>query len=269
MRLAVLSDVHANLPALEATLSFLGQERIDYFICAGDLVGYGPHPNECIVRVTDLPGVCVAGNHDLMALGRLTTDGCIPLVRRSLRWTRQVLDTESRARLERLPRAAKAAGGLLAVAHGALDDTQTYIRTQPEAMSQLEALERTRPHTSLLVLGHTHEPLAVAQRGVLLAGGTGPVRLEPGERYLLNPGSVGQSRARSPRARVMILDLDQGLASFHALLYDVRRCRSALRDRGLPAGSCHLPPRSAARRAAGRAYRLVRTAANHGSRAPR
>ena len=105
-RLGVVSDIHANLHALDAALEFLATQELDGYLCAGDLVGYGPLPNECINRMLDLPVACVAGNHDLIALGRLGDDRCIPLARDSLRWTRSVLDDDARARLEALPLSA-------------------------------------------------------------------------------------------------------------------------------------------------------------------
>src|SRR4051795_1126429 len=118
MRIGLIADVHANLPALETALAALERERVDAYVCAGDLVGYGPHPNETVARVRELDPVCVAGNHDLMALGRLSEDRADSLARQALAWTRKQLDDETRAYLEALPLTAQAAGGRVAVAHG-------------------------------------------------------------------------------------------------------------------------------------------------------
>ena len=96
MRFAILSDIHGNLPALEAALELFARAGVDRYLCAGDLVGYGPFPNECVERIAELGAVCVAGNHDLIALGRLSDDRCIPLARNSLRWTREVLTPATR-----------------------------------------------------------------------------------------------------------------------------------------------------------------------------
>lgn len=243
-RLGVVSDIHANLHALDAALAFLDTQELDGYLCAGDLVGYGPFPNECVRRVLDLPVTCVAGNHDLIALGRLSDDRCIPLARDSLRWTRSVLDDDARARLEALPLSATAHG--VALHHGAPGDPQRYIVSDAEAFACLDELG-----APILVLGHTHRPMAVGRRrGSVLRGASGPVPLEPDEPILLNPGAVGQSRSRDPRARVMVLDLAQRVATFHALDYDVAACRQALRERALPPDSCHVP-RSRIREVAG------------------
>ncbi|MGI8660079.1 MAG: metallophosphoesterase family protein [Thermoleophilaceae bacterium] len=239
MRLGLFGDVHANLPALETALAFLGSSGVDAYVCTGDLVGYGPQPNECVARVTALDGTCVAGNHDLIALGELAADRCIPLARHSLRWTRGVLDEDARTALQGLPRQASAPGRVV-VAHGSLADSQQYVRTAEEATAQLGAA----PEADTVILGHTHSPLAVGERrGMLLAGPEGVVRLLPGERHVLNPGSVGQSRERHAWVRVAVMDLDRSEVTFRGLPYDVHACRAELRRRGLPARSCHLRPR--------------------------
>jgi predicted phosphodiesterase len=240
MRLGVIADVHANLHALDAALEFLSTQDLDGYVCAGDLVGYGPFPNESVRRVLALPGLCVAGNHDLIVLDRLSDERCIALAQASLRWTREVLDDEARALLAGLPLGARQDS--VAVHHGSLADPEEYVLTEDQAQACLRALGLVAPGAEVLVLGHTHRPMAVgARRGTLLREGTGAVALAPGEPIVVNPGAVGQSRGRDPRARLMVLDLRARLASFHALAYDVAGCRRALRERGLPEASCHVP----------------------------
>lgn len=239
MRYGVLADVHGNLHALEAVLAFLATENVDAYLCAGDLVGYGPQPNECVRRVLGLPATCVAGNHDLIALGELGDERCIPLARASLHWTRGVLDDDVRASLAGLPPGVLQGG--VALAHGAPGDPQRYVTGEPAALACLAALPAG---TELLVVGHTHHAMAVGERrGLLLPrDAAGTVALEPGERFLLNPGAVGQSRSADASARVLVLDTAGRTAAFHSLPYDVAACRQALRERGLPPGACHLPP---------------------------
>jgi predicted phosphodiesterase len=238
MRFGVISDVHANLHALEAALAFLSAHEVDGYLCGGDLVGYGPMPNECVRRVCDLPATTVAGNHDLIALGVLGDERCDQRARESLRWTRAVLQDDTRALLSALPREVYVEG--VAVHHGSPTDVQEYVRSEAQAQAALNEVAPRRPDAPILVLGHTHHAMAVGrQRGTLLRGGTGTVRLTPGERILLNPGSVGQSRTRDARARVMVLDLADRSAAFHAVAYDTAGCREALRERGLAPDSCH------------------------------
>jgi predicted phosphodiesterase len=240
MRYGVISDVHANLHALDAALVFLATQDVDGYLCAGDLVGYGPLPDETVGRVLGLPGRCIAGNHELIVLGRLTDERCGALARASLRWTRGAIDDQTRALLARLPLSARIDG--IALHHGSVADPQEYVLTQRQALACLHDLERTAPGAELLVLGHTHRPLAVSRdRGSLLRRRTEAVSLPPGDRVVLNPGAVGQSRTREARARCMVLDTAARVATFHALPYDEAACRRALVERGLPPGSCHVP----------------------------
>src|SRR2546423_13416772 len=102
MHYGVIADIHANLHALDAVLRGIADDRVEGFICSGDLVGYGALPNECVARVAEIGAVCVAGDHDLIALGRLSDERCSRLARVSLRWTRGVLSDESRRYLGRL-----------------------------------------------------------------------------------------------------------------------------------------------------------------------
>jgi predicted phosphodiesterase len=250
MRYGVIADVHGNAHALDAVLAFLSTQDVDGYLCAGDLVGYGPMPNECVRQVLALPGRCVAGNHDLIALGRLDDERCIPLAKASLRWTRGVLEADVQELLADLPLGVGDDG--IAVRHGSLSDPQAYVVTDEEARACLEDLERTLPATDVLVLGHTHRPTAFSRhRGALLRSGTGQVDLPHDEPILLNPGAVGQSRSADARAQVMVLDTTARVASFHALDYDVEGCRQALLERGLPANSCHLRRSRRERLAAG------------------
>jgi predicted phosphodiesterase len=238
MRYGVISDVHANLHALEASLAFLATQDLDGHVCAGDLVGYGPLPNESVRRVLALGGPCIAGNHDLIALGRLSDANCVALARDSLRWTRTVLEDDVRALLAGLPLTASVNG--IAIHHGSIGDAEKYVLTEAQARATLAGLSEAAPGASVLVLGHTHRPLAVGARsGTLLRDGIGSVKLPVGEPVLLNPGAVGQSRSRDARARVLVLDTDARVATFHAVDYDIEGCREALRDRALPPDSCH------------------------------
>ena len=240
MRVGVIADVHANKHALDAALAFLAGQDVEAYLCAGDLVGYGPFPNECVRRVRDLPGVCVAGNHDLIAVGRLSDQRCVPLARTSLRWTRAALDADARGFLAGLPLGA--GEGAVAVRHGSVSDPQEYVLTEEQAAACLSDIRREDPDVAVLILGHTHRPMAFGERsGWLLRESTGSVGLPPGEAIVVNPGAVGQSRSRDARARLAVLDTTAREATFHAVPYDVDACRVALQDRGLPPQSCHVP----------------------------
>jgi predicted phosphodiesterase len=265
MRYGVLADIHGNIHALRAVLSALGREGVDRYLIAGDLVGYGPHPNECVEVVAGLDAVCIAGNHDLIALGRLSDDRCPELARRSLRWTQGVLADDARGFLASLPLRATAAGGIV-MAHGSLDDPQEYTRKPEQAAAQLTRLSENGWDAHILLLGHTHRAWAFA-----LNSGTIPTRrpvtVQGDDPVLLNPGGVGQSRSWEVRARArfLVLDATRELATFFAIPYELDQCRTALRRAGLSPRSCHVRPsplgagRRALRKTARRARELAAT----------
>lgn len=240
MRYAVLSDVHANLLALEAVVAAARRQGVDGWLCAGDVVGYGAQPNECVDLLGTLEAVTVAGNHDLAVTDRLPSARSSPLAAASWRWTREALRDDVRRRLVALPPRAQV--GPVVMAHGSLDDVEEYVRSEDQGRTQLARLPAVAPAGDVLVLGHTHEAWAfAAERGTLLRQTPGSCRLSTGA-HLLNPGSVGQSRDRCPDARYLLLDLAARTVSFHAAAYDLATCRDALRRAGLPPQSCHIRP---------------------------
>lgn len=258
MRYGVVGDVHANLHALEATVAALRAAGAERLLCPGDLVGYGPRPNECVARLRALDVLAVAGNHDLMAIGRLPSGGLRPLQRQTIEWTRDALAADTRAYLAELPLELALDGGVV-MTHGALGDPTEYVHDCTLARAQLGLLSERGSDASVLLLGHTHLPLACAVREERPRPDRGEVRLAPGSGpWVVNAGSVGQSREPAPHARGLVLDTDRPSAVFLAVDYDVAATRRELRDAGLPARACHLPPgRSRWRR---RAARLMRRA---------
>ncbi len=254
MLLAVLADIHGNLPALNASLEAARRAGVDGYLVAGDLVGYGPFPNECVETVATLhPYGVVAGNHDLMALGRLGTDRCIPLARRSIEWTRGALRPDVREYLEKLPLRSEVVPGVV-VAHGSLDDPQEYTVGTAAALAQLSQLEREHPAARVLVLGHTHRPLLCTPSGGAIAPRR-PRAISLGStQALVNPGGVGQSRELRLHARFALLDLDRREAAYHTVGYDPTAFRVEARRQRLDPRAYHLRPSPlrASRRAARR-----------------
>jgi predicted phosphodiesterase len=251
VRYGLLSDVHANLPALTAAVRCLSALGVDRWLCAGDVVGYGPQPNECVAELAALEPVCIAGNHELVALGELSGERCSRRAAESLAWTRTALTAESRRYLAALPRTASLPG--LVVAHGSLSDPEEYVRTEAHAERQLRRLAVEHPDARVLVLGHTHRARLYRQGGGAppVPADGGPVALDGGHRYLVNPGSVGQSRQAEarPLARCALLetsgtDADARPVSvrFLAVDYDYQAVREALRRQRLPTDSMHVRP---------------------------
>jgi predicted phosphodiesterase len=231
VRVAVVSDIHANLRALDACLESIRSDRPDAIWCLGDVVGYGARPTECCMTVEEEAAVCLAGNHDLGVRGDIDLEDFSPDAAAAVRWTRTVLGRPARAFLERLEPSGEAAGAGLFHA-SPRDPVWEYILTEQAARA---ALESTSEH--VVLVGHSHVPLAVKLERGHLEGGHAPggteLDLRSG-RWLLNPGSVGQPRDGNPRAAYLLLDLDASRASFRRVEYPVEETQAEIRDAGLP-----------------------------------
>jgi predicted phosphodiesterase len=233
VRVAVISDVHANLYALEAVLGEIDREPPDAVWCLGDTVGYGPRPNECCDIVRGRAELALIGNHDLVALG--STEVALaefnPDAAEASIWTAEQLSDESRHFLEALKPSAALEGAQLF--HGSpRDPVWEYVLT--EFVAQESFMLTTAP---LVLVGHTHVATALVLDNGKLDGGVVrdgfEAKLELG-RWLLNPGSVGQPRDGNPQAAFLELDLDQRHARFRRVAYPVERTQAEMRERGLP-----------------------------------
>jgi len=231
MRVAVVSDIHSNLHALEAVLAAIEAEAPDELWCLGDLVGYGPHPNECCATIAERAAVCLGGNHDLAVRGTIDLEEFGGEAAVAAKWTREVLEPQAQELLDRLEPADAAHG--VALYHGsARDPIWEYVLSDEAAAATLELTG-----SPLVLVGHSHVALQIVQSEDDLAGGNAPAGTEldvGGVRALLNPGSVGQPRDGDPRAAYLLLDLDAQHASFRRVEYDVARTQREIRDTGLP-----------------------------------
>src|SRR3954468_17067294 len=231
MRVAVVSDIHSNLQALEATLAAIDDEAPDELWCLGDLVGYGPRPNECCATIAERADVCLAGNHDLAVRGTIDLEEFGGEAAVAARWTRTVLAPDAQTFLDRLEPEGSAHG--VALYHGSgRDPIWEYGLRYEGALVTLELAG-----SQLVLVGHSHVALRVVQTGEELDGGIarGGTDLDlTGVRALLNPGSVGQPRDGDPRAAYLLLDLEAQHASFRRVEYDVKETQREMRDAGLP-----------------------------------
>jgi diadenosine tetraphosphatase ApaH/serine/threonine PP2A family protein phosphatase len=228
---AVISDVHANWHALEAVLEAIELEQPDELWCLGDLVGYGPRPNPCCAAVERRAAICLAGNHDLGVLGELDLAEFAGDAVVVARWTRGVLAESSRSYLASVRPEGRRDGVELFHA-SPRDPVWDYVLSAEAAVAAFELTE-----APLLLVGHSHVPLAISLEDGVLAGGLAPdgteARLGEG-RWLLNPGSVGQPRDGNPQAAWLLLDLADRHAWFRRVEYDVGRTQEEIRERGLP-----------------------------------
>jgi putative phosphoesterase len=234
-RWGVISDVHANLPALDAVLTALASLEVDRIACAGDLVGYGPHPSECVQRISEVGALTVAGNHDRFITGDLSRSDFPPRALASLDWTQDRLRPGDVEFMRSLP--LRADTGRFHVAHGSLADPRRYIDRRSRAMAELARLRDAGDREPVLIVGHTHRQrhFSERRRGCTVQRGR-PMALAADVGHVLNPGSVGQSRdwERSTRARFTVLDDTANSAAWHAVPYDHQRTMRDLERAGLP-----------------------------------
>jgi predicted phosphodiesterase len=231
MRVAVVSDIHGNLHALEAVLAAIDAEPPDEIWCLGDLVGYGPRPNRCCAVVADRARVCLVGNHDLGVLGAIDIDDFSPDAAVAARWSASVLEAGPRAFLESLSPLERRQDAELYHA-SPRDPVWDYVLTE-DAAAESFALT-TAP---LVLVGHSHVPLALSAQGGSVKGGLAPAGTEvdlASGRWLLNPGSVGQPRDNDARAAWLMIDLAAGRAAFRRVPYPIERTQAEIRERGLP-----------------------------------
>ena len=229
MRIAVLSDIHANLPALEAVASDL--PPVDEIWVLGDTVGYGPQPNEVIAALQERGARSVMGNHDGAAIGQVDAGWFNPDAARAIGWTSEVIDENARAYLATLPEVRRD-GDLTAVHGSPRDPTWEYITGPDVAGANLAAFD-----TRICLHGHTHVPIvfrADQDRVEVVAATPGsPVTIREG-RLLLNPGSVGQPRDGDPASSFVVLDTEAGSADFHRVSYDIELTQRLMRGVDLP-----------------------------------
>ncbi len=236
MRILVISDIHANLTALEAVLEAAGS--YDEIWCLGDIVGYGPDPNECVERLQNLPNlICLIGNHDAAALGSIDLNAFNREARHSARWTQSLLTSSSRQFLNGLPQRTIIRD--ITLAHGSpRSPVWEYLLDPVSAFDNLPFFR-----TDLCFIGHTHIPVAFRMiegldqmDGELLRDGDKP---EIAGRMFLNPGSVGQPRDHDPRAAFAIFNPETLIWKSCRVAYDVESVQARMQQADLPARLIH------------------------------
>jgi diadenosine tetraphosphatase ApaH/serine/threonine PP2A family protein phosphatase len=232
MRVLVLSDVHANLVALEAVLSAAGD--VDAIWSLGDIVGYGPKPGECVDRVIGLrPAASLIGNHDWAAIGRLQLDEFNPAARFATYWTTAQLSTEHMRYLESLPNRIIEDDWMLVHA-SPRHPIWEYVYTARVARENFELFD-----APVCFLGHTHVQLYISED--MASEGRAPLQPMDGDqlplsgtRFIVNPGSVGQPRDNNPAAAFAIYDTETQIVTFRRTPYDISETQAQMEAAGLP-----------------------------------
>jgi diadenosine tetraphosphatase ApaH/serine/threonine PP2A family protein phosphatase len=238
MRLALLSDIHSNLPALEAVVADLDEAGVDEAWCLGDVVGYGAQPDECAELVRERCSVCLVGNHDLAALEQLDISTFSPAAAAAVHWTRERMKPETRDFLATLEPADESRE--VGLYHASPRDPIWEYVLWPDQAAECIRVQARR----VSFVGHSHVALFFAlpdtgggkesadARGAQAGAGTS-LEVRRG-RWLINPGSVGQPRDGDPRAAWLELDTETWHATFHRVAYDIDRAADAIVATDLP-----------------------------------
>ena len=236
MRYLILSDMHANHVALEAVLRRVRRKRFDATLVLGDLVGYGAAPNQVVEAVRALPGrvVAVRGNHDKVAVGIDSGENFNHVALIAAQWTSRRLTRQNARHVRDLPRGPRDVDDGLAICHGSPLDEDKYLFSDQDAAEVFTSWD-----VPVTFFGHTHvtSVFSLERRTVRvrqLTGSEGELELVPGNRYLVNPGSIGQPRDGDSRASFMTYDSDRRRVRWHRLEYPVERAQTRIRRAGLP-----------------------------------
>jgi predicted phosphodiesterase len=222
MKIAIISDIHGNLEALNEVFAYLDEHRVDALYCLGDTIGYGANPNECCELVRSHHAVSLVGNHDKAVWDDEMLEHFSPLASSAMKWTRSVLHEAEKTYLQSLPLVVMAHD--CTFVHASLDDPSAfkYLLTTSEARASL-ALSTT----ALCWIGHTHHPAIFSEDG--LEG-----MITNGKRYIVNVGSVGQPRDADPRLSFGIFDTTRFTYELIRLRYDVQTACRKIIAAGLP-----------------------------------
>jgi diadenosine tetraphosphatase ApaH/serine/threonine PP2A family protein phosphatase len=231
MRWAILSDVHGNLEAFQAVIEDLRAERAGKVAFLGDVVGYGADPNACIALLEGLTDWVIAGNHDYGAVGLTNIDIFNPLARSAILWTREELSEENQAYLRRLLLSRKDGSATFVHATPNQPEEWYYLFDFPEAEEAFLSLSG-----DLAFVGHSHRPLVLTKAGSEGVEVMNPeeTNLKPGVRYIINVGSVGQSRDGHPEAAYGLYDDDAKKFHLKRVPYDVEKAQKKILRAGLP-----------------------------------
>lgn len=237
MRYAVISDIHANLEALQATLDDIEDQDVQKIVCLGDIVGYYPNPNECTEICRKNHFWCLRGNHDDAVAGICGIEDFNPTAKEALLWTANNLKTDNKEWLYHLPEQIIVNNSFLAV-HGSPWHSHAYIFSPESVTRAFSYLQSHFPHIRLCFFGHTH------QRAIYYYSSNGvsqkmlpktKIRINKTGLYLINPGSVGQARDGKPGASYVIYDTEKKEMEFRHVLYDVNLTQRKTAAAGLPA----------------------------------
>ena len=229
MKFAIIADIHANLDAFQVVLEDCKKQQVTHYACLGDVVGYNANPKECldIVRAMNMP--CVKGNHDEYCSSEEHLEGFNPAAAEAVNWTRKQLTEEDRLWLRELKYTRMVTN--FTIVHATLDGPQRwgYVFDKLAAAASF-----TYQNTSVCFFGHTHVPVAFMKDSMVRGGTYSKFKLEPGKKYFVNVGAVGQPRDNNPKAAYVVYDTNEATIELRRLDYDIAAAQKKILAAGLP-----------------------------------
>ena len=233
MKYAIISDIHSNLEAFKAVINDARKEGVDRYLFAGDIVGYGADPSECIKELKKLGCAGVAGNHDWGTLGLTSLENFNPYAKQAVEWTKEKLSAKDKEFLQSLPLTKKTDG--ITLVHSTLQNPEKweYIRSTFQAHKNIELQE-----TRIVFVGHSHVPISFIEPSKI----PGPIRfskdeeiqIEDKSNYFINVGSVGQPRDGNPKSCYAVYDKDNQTVRLKRVEYDIKTTQEKIIEAGLP-----------------------------------
>lgn len=231
MRYAIISDIHGNLGALEQVLRRIEAEKCDKIVCLGDLVGYGPFPNECVRRVKEAAEIVILGNHDDAVIGRTDTIYFNVYAKFAIEWTRTEIQHDVMSTLENLASTGKIEDCLLVHASPFRPLEWNYVFDLKDAKQNFDSFEE-----QICFIGHSHIPVVFStnRSGEIFRERVASVKVKKGYQHIINVGSVGQPRDGNPNACFAIYDNSAGKVTIIRQEYGITNTQIAMYEKNLP-----------------------------------
>jgi len=227
---AIISDIHSNLEALQVVLAKIDEIEAERVICLGDIVGYYSNPNECVDLIRSRKILCIMGNHDIVACGKMEPVFFNPTASRAILWTRDQLTPENKKFIEELSDAHIVVPHLRMV-HGSILDRDEYLLFKPEIERSFREMAKYPELPKVSFFGHTHRKVCYEFDGInIYSSKNERYRLRPDAYYLINPGSVGQPRDGDPKAAFLTFDTDEQEVVFYRIPYDIDQTVKKMQD---------------------------------------
>jgi predicted phosphodiesterase len=229
MKFAIIADIHANWEAFQVVLEDIEKQNCTHYACVGDVVGYNANPKECLDLVRSMGIPCVKGNHDEYCSTDEALEGFNPHAAEAVNWTRQQLTEDDRAWLRDLKYTRVVTS--FSMVHATLDGPPRWGYVFDKLGAAASFPYQT---TQVCFFGHTHVPVAFIRDSIVRGGTYSKFKVEPGKKYFVNVGAVGQPRDGNPKAGYVVYDLDAGTIELRRLDYDIATAQKKILAAGLP-----------------------------------